>query len=196
MLRGYAWSPSYGWINFDDFGVCAPPAIDLKSGLFSGYAWNASMGWISFSNVQGYVQTTNFVAGTDTDANSIPDAWELTYTNVIGVLGASSGTDSDGDGETDRQEYLAGSNPLDASSRLRITAVDTGSGTNRLTWICSPSRVYRVETNSCLTTGSWGPSDLGWIVTNSTSNAVVSLNLDAMLTNCYYRVRVSLPPAR
>lgn len=54
----------------------------------------------------------------DTDDDRLPDAWEVNYYGSItnaGVggtmLGTPASTDSDGDGLTDWQEYLVGSNP-------------------------------------------------------------------------------------
>jgi hypothetical protein len=190
MLRGSAWSPTYGWISFEGTGA---PKIDYRSGVVSGYAWNSGLGWMSFTNVNGFVENDSMWGGTDTESNSIPDAWELTYTNVVGVIGSNVWTDSDNDGETDRREYIAGTNPLDGNDYLHITAAAGMNGTNDLTWTCVPTRTYLVETNCSLTNGAgWLPSDLGKITTNSTSNVTIRLSMgDA--DSCFYRVRAFLP---
>jgi hypothetical protein len=62
----------------------------------------------------------------DTDGDHVPDDWELAHglsiTNSLdGVL------DTDLDGLTNLQEYLAGTDPNDAGSRLRITACRLGA---------------------------------------------------------------------
>lgn len=190
LLRGYAWSPTYGWISFENTGA---PKVDFRTGVVSGYAWNSSLGWISFTNVTGFLASDSIYAGADTNGNTIPDAWELTYTNVLGKIGTNSTMDLDGDGETDRDEYIAGTHPLDSSSYLRITGVTGFGGTNDLTWTCVPTRTYLVETNTSLTGGSgWGPCGLGEISTNSISSATVRLPMESA-TNCFYRIKVFLP---
>lgn len=190
MLRGSAWSPSYGWISFESVGA---PRIDFKSGVVSGYAWNSSLGWISFTNVTGFLESDSIRSGADTNTNTVPDAWELTYTNVLGVIGAAASTDLDQDGVPDRQEYVSGTNPLDDESYLRITAVTGLGGTNDLTWTCVPTRTYLIETNGSLTgSAGWYPSTLGQICTNSTSNATIRLSIGTA-SNCFCRVRALLP---
>ncbi len=49
----------------------------------------------------------------DTDADRLPDAWEMTHFGSLTMNGAD---DPDGDSFSNLQEYLAGSNPNDASS--------------------------------------------------------------------------------
>lgn len=55
----------------------------------------------------------------DSDGDGMPDAWELSH-QLAPQNPADSQTDSDGDGLTNHQEYLAGTNPRLASSRLMI----------------------------------------------------------------------------
>lgn len=55
----------------------------------------------------------------DTNGNGLPDTYELAY---FGALDTSRGhaTDSDGDGVSDWAEFMAGSNPTNAASVLRL----------------------------------------------------------------------------
>lgn len=115
-LRGYAWGANIGWIAFETNGA---PGVDLRTGKLSGYAWSANCGWISLSNAHAVVQTAYLAPGTDSDSDGIADGWELPYTNTLSAFTATS--DTDRDGMTDKQEYLADTNPLDANDRLRIT---------------------------------------------------------------------------
>jgi hypothetical protein len=78
----------------------------------------------------------------DTDADGLPDPWELAYgfpTNSA----ASRGLDSDGDGLTDYDEYRAGTNPTDASSCLRLEGLvaDTNA---LLTFTAQSNRTYTI----------------------------------------------------
>jgi hypothetical protein len=51
---------------------------------------------------------------TDSDHNGLIDAWEIRFFGAVGLVGAND--DSDGDGYTNLQEMLAGSDPLDPNS--------------------------------------------------------------------------------
>ncbi len=53
----------------------------------------------------------------DQDGDGLPDDWEQTY---FDSTGANPGDDPDGDGTTNLMEYLAGTNPADPNSLLRL----------------------------------------------------------------------------
>src|SRR6185436_15401237 len=59
-------------------------------------------------------------AAGDTDADGIPDAWEIAY-GLNPNDPADAALDRDGDGMKNLQEYLAGTNPTNALSRLALT---------------------------------------------------------------------------
>jgi len=63
----------------------------------------------------------------DRDMNGISDAWELEY---LGGLGQDLDTDSDSDGITNRYEQLAGTNPNDSNSYMRLVSVDLSGPTS------------------------------------------------------------------
>ncbi len=58
----------------------------------------------------------------DSDGNTVCDDWEIAY---FGSLGTNLGEDTDGDGMTNYQEYLADTNPLDPNSRFAIIDINT-----------------------------------------------------------------------
>lgn len=152
-LRGYAWGANVGWIAFKTNGM---PRVDLYTGKMSGYVWSANCGWISLSNVVAYVQTDTIAPGTDTDGDGIPDAWEL---QQFGNLTTANGTsDYDGDGVSDKNEYLAGTNPKDSADHLRITSVHRGlaGDPNRIDmqWTSEPTRFYAIQSRATLNSGS------------------------------------------
>src|SRR6185369_8972715 len=64
----------------------------------------------------------------DSDVDGLPDAWEiangLNPHDATGDNGANG--DPDGDGFTNMQEYLAGTDPQSALSNLRMTVINIG----------------------------------------------------------------------
>ena len=157
-LRGFAYGANIGWVNFESNGA---PRVDLKTGRFHGSVYSANCGWISLSNAFGLVKTDTIPGGADVNANGLPDAWERTY---FGGLGVNPAADSDGDGMSNKAEYLAGTNPTNALNNLRITQLDgprAGGGIS-LTWSSVPIRCYLIQETRDVTSG-WFDSGLGLV---------------------------------
>lgn len=78
----------------------------------------------------------------DADGDQIPDDWERI--NHGGVAALSSG-DTDGDRMNDWQEYVAGTNPLDASSFLAVQSSHSDTGLLLLAWPSATGRMYALQ---------------------------------------------------
>ena len=65
-------------------------------------------------------------SGADTDADGIPDWWETAHFGSPAACGA--GDDPDGDGYSNREEWLQGTDPDDASSFFALSAQPAGGG--------------------------------------------------------------------
>ena len=59
----------------------------------------------------------------DTNGDGLPDTWQIQYFGSISSPQASPGADPDGDGFSNLQEYLAGTDPTDAHSYLRLDSI-------------------------------------------------------------------------
>jgi hypothetical protein len=78
-----------------------------------------------YTNLQEYQAGSNpanvLSTPLDTDADGLPDAWEMQY---FGTLAYGPSDDPDGDGYTNLQEYQAGTNPNNAASNPGDTDAD------------------------------------------------------------------------
>ncbi|MBN2301900.1 MAG: hypothetical protein JXN60_05230, partial [Lentisphaerae bacterium] len=98
-------------------------------------------------------------AGTegDTNANGIPDWWEMWYfgSGTGGGETFSATDDTDHDGHNNLQEYIAGTDPTKESSVFVIRGVtSTPNKTNFIIkWASVAGKLYTVERSTNLTTG-------------------------------------------
>ncbi len=78
----------------------------------------------------------------DDDGDGLPDAWELVH---FGGLSLQDGDDdADRDGASNLDEYYSMTHPVDADSRLAISAIRQSNGAIELEWTAAPWGRYRV----------------------------------------------------
>jgi len=87
----------------------------------------------------------------DSDHDGMPDSWEAINGLTVGADDAES--DSDGDGATNLQEYLAGTNPQDPASYLKLIIGDIPSP--RLEFFAVSNKTYSILWNPWPTAPSW-----------------------------------------
>lgn len=189
-LSGYAWGANIGWLTFEQ--TYGRPRVNLVTGALSGYVWSANCGWISLSNAEAYVQTDYLTPG-PLAPNGLPVAWLLTY---FGTTNISANADPTGKGMTIAQDYVAGTNPNNANSVLKITAESFGGGYNpSLTWESVSTRQYYILVNTNLITATWVDSPLGLITPSPGTAATTTADYFQSMTKAaqYFRVEAIVP---
>jgi hypothetical protein len=142
------------------FNCSLTAAIDSGGGLSAlGSGTNHSSiggGFDTSASAVGLIEILypEIPAGSDVDANGLPDAWE---TQHFGATGASASADVDGDGATNLMEYLTGTDPRSGTSVFRPTS-RIESGKLILTVPTVSGRSYRVWGTSNLQ-GAWTAHD-------------------------------------
>jgi hypothetical protein len=101
----------------------------------------------------------------DSDGDGLPDNWETLHFGSVTNSAGLAADDYDHDGFNDASEYIAGTDPVDAQSYLKLTATRAGqniifscptleaSGTGYF----GKRRYYDLFTRTNLTTGAWQP---------------------------------------
>ena len=136
---------------------------------------------------------TNLIvaASVDTVGDGVPDWWRAQYFGGNGATtnGSSSATsDYDNDGVNNLAEYLADTNPTNASSRLAVTGLTIVSNSVRLIWTGGSSAWQFVEyRNSLVDTNDWKA-----FYTNTPPTAVTNTLFDTgagTYTSRFYRIK-------
>ncbi len=94
----------------------------------------------------------------DSDGDGIPDWWMMQYFgHLTGQANDNSlaAEDTDADGASNLQEYLAGTDPTDSNSVFRLTAAATANSTVSLTWSAVPGKNYQIQYKTNLDDAVW-----------------------------------------
>ncbi len=123
--------------------------------------------------------------------DGIPNGWKQQYGfNPFDSTVAAA--DPDGDGMSNLQEFLAGTNPVDATSAFRILSLVADPSGDIVTWSASSNKVYQLQLNLDLVSGVW--SNVGGSVTDDIGQATLSETnaVAPPLTNRFYRIQLPL----
>ncbi|WP_052573429.1 S8 family serine peptidase [Haloferula sp. BvORR071] len=127
----------------------------------------------------------------DTDGDGLPDWWE---TEQFGSLAQAGAGDLDQDGFTNADEYLAGTSPVNASSKLGFSLLSAGTGNSAADFVLDfptvADRSYQVEWSNDLI--AW--SVLGNTITGTGSPVEVrDTGARTSSTQRFYRLRLITP---
>lgn len=136
--------------------VCAGTEMFVAATL-GGSAATLSPAAVFTTPAQGGRQRLDFSTGTDVDGDGLPDEWERWVLELAGRTKSGTATDAeiaafcpdddaDGDGMTNRQEFLAGTDPFLATDIFKIESFEVlpGTGRARLVFTSAADRTYRI----------------------------------------------------
>jgi hypothetical protein len=168
-------------------GVSSNPvlAADGRTVVFQSFASNLVPG--DYNERRDVFQLR--LGGPDTDSDGTDDDWEMAY---FGTLARDGTGDFDHDGQTDLQEFLAGTDPTNGGSVLRVLTLTTlsGGGT-RLIWAASPGKSYRVQFKDDLQETTWHDFP-GSVLANGTTGSFMD-SANSQGNHRFYRVALLLP---
>lgn len=87
--------------------------------------------------------------GSDENLDGLPDDWQAQYWGASASAWPDPRGDGDGDGASILQEFLAGTNPTDGLSVLRIQINNSAQG-NFLSWNTQVGMLYQVQSSTSL----------------------------------------------
>jgi hypothetical protein len=132
----------------------------------------------------------------DSVGDGIPDSWRQQYFGNGTTTNASScaSCDPDGDGMSNLQEFLAGTDPTNSASAFRITGIIRTNNDLRVTWQSGPGKTNALERTAGGAGGSYATNGFAAIFTVTNTVGTVTNYLDPnAATNSparYYRVRL------
>jgi hypothetical protein len=185
----------------DSISVLVPNAnveipIDLPAGSVPEISKDYQIK-VDEENISGDVNADNNSVGLtlslfiDLDRDGIPAGWE-TANGFSDSNPADATQDTDRDGYSNAQEWIAGTNPRDGSSFLKVSQISSAPTVDgplvELAWPSVEGRTYTVERS--LDLQSWTELDSDLAATPPTNQLQDTVNPAPPSGHAFYRVRV------
>ncbi len=172
LVERVAYSDLSPWpTNADGFG------LSLQRLTLAAYG-NDPTNWFAA------LPSAGFNAGGDTDGDGIPDAWEDAH--GLNKFVNDAALDPDKDGFSNGQEYLAGTDPQQSTSALRVDSAAPNTGGTDIRFEAVAGRSYTILHTLSLLSGSW--QRLTDVPPQATTHSVTIHDPAATTTNHFYRL--------
>ncbi len=188
--KGYALgnSATFNWSAVSDpyGGISGYRLIVSTDAAGQNVVFNGLVGNVTTYMLTGVMPGQTLYARIDAVNNAGVEGALSAASTGVPVLDPNA--DADGDGQSNAAEDLAGTNPLDATSTLRITGVvrSTSAHTTQITWSSVVGKQYVVEATSDLVTGTYAAVS-GTVTATGTATTYTDTSANAKE---FYRVRV------
>ena len=183
-----AWSAQSGPLTISPAGLAAAGSVYQDTGALAKGTFGGRDGFLSLTVLNTNNDNFGAYAG-----DGIDDAWQVQYFGQNNPM-AGPAMDPDGDGQTNRFEYVAGLVPNDPNSRFIYTIAPVAGQPTQRAITFSPvvaGRTYTVTTRTDLTSGTWQPLGSSTFTDNGSTRTVTDLS--AGTGRRFYRVEISRP---
>jgi hypothetical protein len=149
----YRWLRQGAPFPVDDTGTLVITNVQPPSGSIRLFVTNLASGPTGISMVPSAGVTLTVLP--DVDRDGMADGWETNYFGTVNTTNNPNNAteDPDGDGMINRDEYVAGTNPTNALSVLKLFT--TGTNTALLQFVAQTNIDYSVQRRTNLTTAPW-----------------------------------------
>jgi len=139
--------------------------------------------------LESFPVTVSVLSAAPAAASRTSDDWKINFFGSVTNSLAADNVDADGDGLSNLQEYLAGTDPTNPQSKLQFSNSGmTVNGKPEVTfsWLTAPGKNYTLEAQTSLEGGSWAP-----VATNAGDGYVNQIVLTNYSGNArFYRIRL------
>lgn len=158
-----------GPVTLTSSAQVAPAQVTISGGVFEGPLTLAQAGaatslLVADGTISGQSAALTVLSSASTANDGVPDAWKNLH--ALPLTAPASATDQDGDGLSDRAEFLAGTDPHDPASALRIHTVGQApDGVMTIVFPVVAGTFYRALVSPDLL--KWTPVSTPWLALRS-----------------------------
>jgi hypothetical protein len=180
-----------GWLSLSSAGGVLSPGTSTNitvsvNGTASDLVPGSYTETVTFTNLANGIGTTN--RSVSLVVSSLAwEQWRMQYFGCTNCPQAAAMADADGDGQNNWVEFLAGTDPTDSRSALRIVAINSSGSDTRVFFTSVGGKYYSLERCDFIG-GPWTD-----IVTDIPGNAAVQWVKDsggAAVPSVFYRIKL------
>ena len=199
VVVGTAGAPLYSVAYSGDTGSWTVVPISSESSygyvrvMVDDEAQTVVQTWVHRTAANTFVDTTNVVSYTYGTLGTQFMAWQMQYFQCTSCPQAAAAADPDGDGMSNTNEFLVGTDPTNSTSAFRITSIASTENDVLVTWTMGSGKTNALQATTGDVTGGFTNNfaDL-FIATNTVGTTTNYLDVGAV-TNVparFYRVRL------